>query len=170
MQATQQSAIEMLKEKIKDIKYAMLTTLEVGGDFHTRPMYTHEMEADGSLLFLTYRDSTKVTEVMQDNHVSLAYSDHGSDTYVAIAGKAEMTNDRQKIRDLWNDLLKAWFPNGPDDPNVMLLRVKPAKAEYWDRPGGKMVTLFEMVKSAITGQPDQTARNEKFDNLPGKFE
>lgn len=170
MQAMQQPAVETLKEKIKDIKFTMLTTLEPGGHFHTRPMSTHDMDADGTLWFLTYRDSTKVQEVMQDSHVSLSYSDHGSDTYVAIAGKANMVNDRQKIRDLWNDGLKAWFPNGPDDPNISLLQVKPVKAEYWDRPGGKMVTLFEMVKAAITGQPDQSARNEKFDNLPGKFE
>lgn len=170
MQANQQSAVETLKEKVKDIKFTMLTTLEADGNFHTRPMSTHDMDPDGTLWFLTYRDSTKMQEVLQNNHVSLAYSDHGSDTYVAIAGVSKPVNDRQKIRDLWSDALKAWFPNGPDDPNISLMQVKPVKAEYWDRPGGKMVTLFEMVKAAITGQPDQTAQNEKLDNLPGKFE
>ncbi len=166
MQGLQQTEFEALKEKIKDIKFANLTTLELDGDLHTRPMSTHGVDADGTLWFLTYRNSNKVREVQANNRVSLSYSDHNADTYVAASGTAQVVDDRQKIHELWNDGLKAWFPDGPDDPNITLLRVKPHQAEYWDRPGGKMMTLFEMAKAALTGQPDQSARDVKLGDEP----
>jgi len=166
MQGLQQTEFEALKEKIKDIKFASMTTVELDGDLHSRPMSTHDMEPDGTLWFLTYKNSNKVRELQQNQHVSLAYSDHVSDTYVSAAGLASVVDDRQKIHELWSDVLKAWFPNGPDDPNITLVKVKPHQAEYWDRPGGKMMTLFEMAKAAITGQPDKTARDVKFGDEP----
>ena len=166
MQGLQQTEFEALKEKIKDIKFASMTTVELDGDLHSRPMSTHGMDPDGTLWFLTYKNSNKVRELQRNQHVSLAYSDHSADTYVAASGLAEVVDDRQKIHELWNDGLKAWFPNGKDDPNITLVKVKPHQAEYWDRPGGKMMTLFEMAKAAITGQPDKTARDVKFGDEP----
>ena len=166
MPPIQQAEFELLKEKIKDIKFTSLTTLELDGDLHSRPMATHGVDPDGTLWFLTYQNSNKVREIQRNNRVSLAYSDHGSDTYVSAAGIAQVVDDRGKIHELWTDFLKAWFPNGPDDPNITLVKVKPHQAEYWDRPGGKMVTMLETIKAAITGQPDQTARNEKMGDEP----
>ena len=154
--------LEKLKDKIKDIRIAMLTTLEADGDFHTRPMATHEMDPDGTMWFFTYNDSNKVDEIQHHERISLAFSDPGSELYVTTKGTAQVVNDRDKINELWSDFLKTWFPGGKDDPNVGLLKVSIHGGEYWDRPGGKMVKLFEMAKGAITGDTDKTGRNEKF--------
>ena len=150
-----------LKEKIKDIRIAMLTTQEADGDFHSRPMATHEMEPDGTMWFFTYESSHKVEEIEQNSRVSLTFSDLSAETYVATSGDATIVNDKNKIDALWIDGLKAWFPKGKDDPNIRLLKVQTRRAEYWDRPGGKMVTLYEMAKAAITGQPDRSGRDVK---------
>lgn len=153
--------IEILKDKIKEIKFAMLTTLEADNEFHTRPMATQQMDADGTLWFFTYNDSAKVYEVEKDKKVGLSYADPGSETYVAATGTAEVVRDRNKINELWSDILKAWFPNGKDDPQIALLKITLSHAEYWDRPGGKMVKLFQMAKAYVTGEPDSGGRNEK---------
>ena len=158
--------LEKLKDKIKDIRIAMLTTMEADGDFHTRPMATHEMDPDGTMWFFTYDNSNKVAEIRQHERVSLAFSDPGSELYVSTTGTAEVVKDRAKIDALWSDFLKTWFPNGKDDPNVALLKVSIHAGEFWDRPGGKMVKLFEMAKGAITGDTDKSGRNEKFGNEP----
>jgi general stress protein 26 len=152
---------EILKDKIKDIKFAMLTTLEPDNDLHTRPMATHEMDADGTLWFFTYADTAKVHEVERDRRIGLSYADPGSETYVAASGTSEVVRDQNKIHELWSDFLKAWFPNGKDDPQIALLKVKLHHAEYWDRPGGKMVKLFQLAKAYVTGEPDSGGRNEK---------
>lgn len=150
-----------LKEKIKDIRIAMMTTQEDDGDFHSRPMATHAIEEDGTMWFFTYNESNKVQEIGQNNRVSLTFSDTGAETYVSTSGMAQVVNDRTKIDALWNDGLKAWFPKGKDDPNIRLIKVNIHQGEYWDRPGGKMMTLFEMAKAAVTGQPDRSGRDVK---------
>lgn len=154
--------LDKLRDKITDIRIAMLTTLELDGDFHTRPMATHDMDADGSMWFFTYDNSHKVEEIEKDPRVSVAFSDPGSELYVSTTGTAEIVKDKAKINELWSDFLKTWFPQGKDDPNIALLKVTIHGGEYWDRPGGKMVKLFEMAKGAITGEADKTGRNEKF--------
>jgi len=158
--------LDTLKDKIKDIRYATLTTLETDGDFHSRPMYTHGLDDDGTLWFFTYEDSRKVEEIKANNRVGINYSDETAETYVSLAGTAEVKKDKAKIDALWNDGLKAWFPKGKDDPNITLLKVDFHQAEYWDKPGGKVNSLFQMAKGALTGQPDSSGRNEKFGEEP----
>ncbi|QJW90406.1 pyridoxamine 5'-phosphate oxidase family protein [Spirosoma taeanense] len=158
--------LDKLRDKIKDIRIAMLTTQEPDGNFHTRPMATHEMDPDGTMWFFTYDNSHKVDEVRQNNHVSVAFSDPGNEVYVVTTGLAEVVRDKAKIDELWSDLLKTWFPNGKDDPHVALMKVTTHAGEYWDRPGGTMVKLFEMAKGAITGDSDKSGRNEKFGEKP----
>jgi general stress protein 26 len=163
MQASMQRAeFEQLREKIKDIKFVMLSTIEQDGDIHMRPMATHDVDQDGTLWFFTYDDSNKVREIRRNPRVGLGYENHSAETYVTAAGTAELVKDKAKIDQLWNDFLKAWFPEGKDDPRIALLKVSLHQAEYWDRPGGKMVTLFEMVKAKFTGVPDKSNKNEKF--------
>lgn len=151
----------LLKDKIKDIQFAMLTTVEQDEDLRSRPMATHDMDDDGTIWFFTYDDSAKVREIQRNNRVSLSYTDTGSETYVSAAGKAELVKDRAKINQLWNDILKAWFPKGKEDPRIALLKVSLHQAEYWDRPGGKMVKLFQVAKAIVTGEQDKGGRNEK---------
>jgi len=158
--------VDKLKDKIKDIRIAMLTTQEPDGDFHTRPMATHQIEPNGTMWFFTYENSNKVTEIRQNERVALGFSDPGSELYVSTSGYAEVVKDKAKIDELWSDFLKTWFPNGKDDPDIALLKVTTHAGEYWDRPGGKMVKLFEMAKGAITGDSDKSGRNEKFGDEP----
>lgn len=158
--------LELLKNKIQDIEIAMMTTQEPDGDFHTRPMRAHEIDRDGYMWFFTYEDSNKVKEIRANNRVALGFADTGSETYVSTSGVAEVINDQRKIDELWNDTLKTWFPKGKDDPNICLIKVATHAGEFWDRPGGKMMTFVEMVKGAVTGQSDKTGRNEKFGDEP----
>ena len=158
--------LSKLKDKIKDIRIAMMTTQEADGDFHARPMSTHALDADGTMWFFTYENSNKVAEIRKNNRIALGFSDPGSEVYVSTSGYAEVVKDKAKINELWDDFLKTWFPNGKDDPTITLLKVTTHAGEYWDRPGGKMMTLFEMAKGALTGQPDQSGRNEKLGDEP----
>ncbi|RIV19881.1 pyridoxamine 5'-phosphate oxidase [Fibrisoma montanum] len=165
-QTLQPLELHKLKEEIKDIRTAMLTTQREDGEFHSRPMATHGVDEDGTMWFFTYKDSNKVREIQENDRVSLGFVDTGAETYVAISGNAEVVDDQRKIDALWNDVLKTWFPNGKNDPNITLLKVTTHSGEYWDRPGGKMMQLFEMAKGALTGQPDTSGRDEKFGNEP----
>ena len=54
---------------------------------------------------------------------------------------------------MWNPVVEAWFPDGPQDPDVVLLRVDAESAEYWKAPGGRVASLLSYVKAKATGEP-----------------
>lgn len=136
--------------KIKDVRVAMLTTVEDDGSLRSRPMYTQQAEFDGELWFFTADDSGKVEEISREHQVNLSYAEPKNSRYVSVSGVAELVKDRSKIEELWSPMLKAWFKDGLDDPHLALLRVRVTEAEYWDDTSSKMSQLFGMVKAAMT--------------------
>ena len=140
-----------LGELIKDVKIAMLTTAESDGTLRSRPMATQKEEFEGTLWFFTRASSPKVEEVEQRHQVNLSYAAPDSNTYVSVSGTAALVRDPAKAKQLWNPILKAWFPQGLEDPDLALLHVEVDKAEYWDSPSSAMVHLVAFVKAIATG-------------------
>ncbi len=151
MPDTRTESIEKLKELIEDIDFCMLTTIE-GDRLKSRPMSTQQFEFDGDLWFFSSENTHKVDDIKNDPRVNVAYSQPGEDRYVSVSGRAEVVRDRAKIEELWSPVLKAWFPEGLDDPSLCLLKVAVDEAEYWDTPSGKIVQLVGFVKALATGQ------------------
>lgn len=156
--------IKKLRELIKDIKYAMLTTTEDDGTLRSRPMATQQSEFDGDLWFFTSADAPKVHEVEHHQQVNVSYAEPDQQKYVSVSGTAQLVRDRSKIEELWNPLFKAWFTQGLDDPNLALLKVSVDKAEYWDSPSSKVVRLVGFLKSIATGKSiDNLGEHEKIE-------
>lgn len=153
-----QESIAQLREKIKDVRMAMLSTVS-GGRIVCRPMSTQEMSPDGILWFLTSAESNKVREIAANPSVNVGYCDSGSETYVSIAGLARVTNDRARIKEFWNPFYKAWF-EGPDDPTIRLVEIQSLSAEYWITKGGKIVSLVSALASAVTGKDLEAGENK----------
>src|SRR5690242_16073406 len=61
--AARNENIEKLRDLIKGIKVAMLTTSEENGRLFSRPMATQEQDFDGDLWFFSKESSPKVEEV-----------------------------------------------------------------------------------------------------------
>ena len=147
---------------LEDIDFCMMTTID-SGHFRARPMSTQAAEFDSEVWFFTRDDSHKIEEIEKDNRVCLGYSKPDDQTYVSVSGRAEMTKDRAKMEELWSPILKAWFPEGLDDPNICLMKVAVEHAEYWESPSGKLVQLFGFVKALATGQEADYGENKKID-------
>ncbi|MBA2748015.1 MAG: pyridoxamine 5'-phosphate oxidase family protein [Tatlockia sp.] len=147
-----QDNIKKLHDMVKDIRFAMLTTVEEDGTLRSRPMATQEFEFDGDLWFFTSADATKVNEVQHEHHVNVSYAEPKDQKYVSVSGTAQLIRDKSKIEELWNPLFKAWFPDGLNDPQLSLLKVSVDKAEYWDSPSSKVVRLLGFAKALVTGK------------------
>lgn len=150
------SDLERLGTLIKDIKFTMLTTVSADGSIHSRPMATQKLDVksfDGTLWFFSKRDSFKNHDIENDQHVNLAYAEPSSQHYASVCGRAIISNDKAKMRELWNPMLKAWFPEGVDDPEITLIGVQVESAELWDSPPGKVVQLAGFMKASLTGRP-----------------
>jgi general stress protein 26 len=152
--------IRKLGDLIKDIKVAMMTTVDDGGALHSRPMMTQQTEFDGDLWFFSGLQSLKVHELQRDRHVNLSYAEPDDNRYVSVSGTAEVVQDRAKARQLWNPVYKAWFPKGLEDPDLGLVRVRVEKAEYWESPAGAVVQLVGFAKALASGERYQPGPGE----------
>ena len=145
---------EKVLELIDGIDYALFTTRgSDGAPLHARPMAYRKVEGDGDLWFFTKRDSRKVKELSADPQTLVSFADPGHQTFVSITGRSEVVADRAKVKALWNEIYRAWFPGGPEDDNVVLIRVEAERAEYWDTPTSALVYAFGYVKAVVTGKP-----------------
>lgn len=157
--------LKKLAELVKDIKFAMLTTIDEDGELRSRPMATTEIKEGKEIYFFTEENSGKVNELDKNHKVNISYADKDDQVYVSVSGNATHIRDKNKIKELWRPALKAWFPKGTEDPNICLLKVDITKAEYWDTPGSKMIRLIGMTKAAITGEPYKPGENKKINDL-----
>lgn len=147
---SREEAIGKIAELIKDIRIAMLTTINPDGSLHSRPMATQSGAFTGEVLFLTRDHSGKVDEIRQDAEVGLCYTD-SKHAFVTLSGRAAISNDRGLIGALWNPMYKAWFPEGETDPEIRVLRVHVDQAEYWDAPASAIARKVQVLTRAATG-------------------
>lgn len=145
------SDIDTLVELTKDSRFCMLTTVDDDGTLVSRPMTRQEIDLDVEIWFIATRDSRKAAHLRARPDAAVTVSTDSS--WVSLAGKAEVVDDTEKLRELWSTFAEAWLPGGPEDPNAVLIRFDAESAEYWDSPGGRVATVVSLVKSKITGQP-----------------
>ena len=145
-------ALEKFKKLVEEINICMFITNTAGEQEHTRPMATIEVEDNGTLWFFTDVRSIKVEEVIMQREVHLVYAHPGKESYLDVWGSASVITDRQQVVDKWSPIVKAWFPDGIDDPNLGLLKVQPVEAYYWESETGKMVQFLKMAASIVTGK------------------
>lgn len=144
--------VARLAEMIRGIDIAMLTTVAPDGTLRSRPMATQHAPFDGELWFFADVGSGKVDEIARQHHVNLAYADPRAQRYVSVCGTATILRDAARARSLWTPVAAAWFPGGPEDPSLALLRVRVTEAEYWDSPSGAVVRLVGFLRGVVTGE------------------
>lgn len=138
---------------IKETKVALMTTFDVQSRmFHARPMMAQQAESNGTLWFFAQASSRKVGEIRANSHAQLTYADPKAHTWVSISGLATIENNRDKINELWTEVVRAWFPTGKDDPALVLIRFEAEDAEFWDAPGGHVANSFSYIKAFMTGE------------------
>jgi len=159
------SDFEKLVEMIKDIDLCMLTTVDESDELHSRPMSLNGDVEGENLWFFTSSKSHKASEIERNRNVNVSFIDTDDQRYVSISGMADLVTDRQKIKELWKPALKAWFPDGPDQPDVALLKVRMTKAEYWDGPSSTIAQAVSFVSAIFTGKQFEAGENKKVQGI-----
>ncbi len=154
-------AITKIWDLIRQVKIAMLTTINSQGELRSRPMATQENEFDGNLWFLTSQQSGKVDEIEHGSRVGLTYVNNDARAFIALSGHAELTKDREQIHQLWKPQHAIWFPEGKDDPEITVIKVTVEEAEYWETPGNALVRSFHLLTAALTKDRSKLAEHEK---------
>ena len=125
--------VQELRKLLEDIECGMLTTIDNDGSLHSRPMSMwNEIDNDATLWFFTLANSHKVVEIQHHQQVNISFSAPNQERYVSILGIAELIRDRNQLQSKWQPGLETWFPQGIDEPNIALLKVKVNKVDYWE--------------------------------------
>ena len=111
----------------------MLTTHAEDGGLHGRPMSNNgEVEYDGDSWFFAREGGRMIGEIEADPNVELAFIDTQNATWVNLEGRATIVrDDAERKRRLWMEDLGRWFENGPDDPEVVLIKVEARHIDAW---------------------------------------
>ena len=137
-----------LRELIRGIEFAMLTTLDRDGRLHSRPMAVLDAEQDGELWFFVSAGSVRAGDIREHEAVNLTYTSPDRQLYVSVCGTAAIVVDRALARRLWKPVCQPWFPLGAEDSDLALLRVDVSKAEYWEAPNARVVQLLALDRGA----------------------
>jgi len=149
----EQGSIEQLRKMIKDVKYALLTTAAPDGSLHSRPLTTLDWDFDGVAWFLVPRDSRLASELTRSPDVNLAYASPEEDTFISLAGRAQVQQNPARARELWNRWAEMFFPDGPESPEVGVLRVEIRSAEYWTGPNDLVEKVTGAAKALVEKDP-----------------
>jgi general stress protein 26 len=133
--------IEKLNELISGIEIAMFTSVHPTGHIHSRPMATQAVSEEGFLWFFARQHSSKVDEIRNVHEVNVSYADPANMRFVSVSGPCELVRSRPTANSLWKPEYKRWFPQGVEDPDMILLKVTVNTAEYWDSTAGRMRRL-----------------------------
>ena len=131
----------------------LITHDETGMD--ARPMAATARQDEGAIYILANKDEDSDRQIRLDSDTVLSFQNGAS--FVVVYGRAHASEDRAKIREIWNAFDKAWW-DGPDDPRIRLITVIPSRAEYWESPG-KLISYADMLVSAATGKRPSTGEH-----------
>ena len=140
--------LDRIWELADDIEFCMFITWD-GKKQAARPMDAHVEREAHAVHFLTDIKGKKDNEIAEYPVVTLTFSDTRSMKFVTMSGKATVSNDREKIRELFEPSSKAWWDSA-DDPAIRLITFVPDQAELWDSPN-MLVSSVMMLTAAVTG-------------------
>ncbi|WFS02731.1 pyridoxamine 5'-phosphate oxidase family protein [Rhizobium tumorigenes] len=145
-------------ELMEKIVFCMLST-RVSEDIRSRPMAAHFEPIENAIYFLTDVASHKDEEIERRHNVGLSFADTKGQKYVSVTADAEVSNDRERIRELFSTPAKAWWDSA-EDPSIRVLKVTPKYAEYWDSPG-TVVSYVKMIAAALSSTKPDMGENAK---------
>ena len=148
-----EKGISKLKELVKKASSCFFCTrISTNESFSTRPMSVQKVDDEGNLWFLSATDSKKNMELAADPAVQLLFQGSHYSDFLNIYGKAYTSTDKQKIKELWEPVLKTWFTEGEDDPRISVIQVVPEEGYYWDTKHNMMVGMIKRLVGAAIGK------------------
>ncbi len=125
-----------LKKKILELmrnnQFAVMATINEEGKPWARHMAC-KTDENMCIRTSTFKGSRKVAQIKANPEVHFTMGNNNSEhmgAYVQVQGRAEVSDDPEVKKSFWSESLKYYF-NGPDDPDYVVIIVKPYLIEYW---------------------------------------
>jgi general stress protein 26 len=152
---------------LKDIDISMFFTRS-DGSVRGRPMSNNgKVEFDGDSWFFSFRDTPKIEEIEADPRVQLAYMATEKGSWISIEGTAEIVDDDERKKKLWEKQLEQWFTEGPEDDDVVLVKVSADRIHAWAEgeeivaEPGKPAMVIESEEDSESAEKSKGSRGSK---------
>jgi general stress protein 26 len=116
---------------IDKVQYCFAITVMENGETHARVVQPRKVREDCSADFMTNRQSRKVKEIERTGKLTLAYQYDRDGAYVCLMGPARVLADIPLKRSMWTPDADRWFPGGPENPDVVIVRLETNRIELW---------------------------------------
>ena len=155
---SKQPTSKLIWQHIEAIGTCMMVTHD-GDDVRARPMRGISRPEQNAIWFFADRESRSDEEMRQNPVVCLTYTSQNNEVYLSVSGRMSRVVGKATIAELWNEDAGAYFPNGPDDPRVVLLRFEPEIAEYWTAPSSPIVIAIKFLEARLLGERPSLGTN-----------
>lgn len=143
--------LDTVRNLVNGASTVMLTSTNEKGGLSSRPMTVQDWADDGSLWFVVDKTSDWIGEGALNVNVAFA---ENIDGWVSVSGVAFTVDDKDKLEELWDSGVEAWFEDGKDDENAVALRVDLRRAEWWSADN-KLKQIWQIAKALVTDErPD----------------
>jgi general stress protein 26 len=148
-----QAAVRRIRDVVEKAQTCFFcTTASRNGSSGVRPMNVRQVDDEGNLWFLSANDSHKNQELVADPTVELFFQGSAHSDFLHVNGRATISTDRAKIKELWEPVIRTWFTEGVDDPRITVIKVEPTTGYYWDTKHGNAVAGIKMLIGAAIGR------------------
>lgn len=146
-------AITKMKELVDKAKTCFFCTHTSGlSHMKVRPMSVQKFDEEGNFWFLSSNDSHKNQQIKINNQVQLLFQGSAHSDFLSVNGVATISTDKEKIKELWEPIVKTWFTEGVDDPRITVIKVQLSDGYYWDNKHGNAVAFAKMAAGAMMGK------------------
>jgi general stress protein 26 len=151
-----------LRELVEGIRFAMVTSVDPEGTLQSRPLPPQHADEDGTLWFIASRRSSLAHQLRTRPDVLVTWGDVRSRRYLSVNGTATVLHDPAKAAELWDAAIRTWFPDGPDDPEVAVIKVALDISEYRE-PLPAPVAFPQFMEAATSGETSRMRRTVRSD-------
>jgi general stress protein 26 len=146
-------AVEQIKTIVDKAQSCFFCTMNPEADSSgARPMNVRKVDDQGNLWFLSAVDSHKNHEITDNAHVRLYFQGSPHSDFLVLDGRATISTDKAKIKELWEPTIGTWFTEGVDDPRITVIKVAPTEGYYWDTKHGNMVAGLKILVGSVIGK------------------
>ncbi len=148
MSESQQILVDNINDIIDEFRTAMLVSTDLGSGLHARPMAIARHDSDTGLMYFSTSFLTgKVEEIEHNPQVNISMQ--SSSQFVSLSGQASVINNRGLIEEMYNAFWKVWYPEGPQQQDIRLIKFDPDHGEYREMSGLKGLKFMWQAGKAI---------------------
>lgn len=138
-----------LWDDIEENRFGMLGAH--GRPLRLAPMTAYAERETGKIWFFTNRETELAQEAISGVQASFVVMSKDQDLQACVRGELIATKDSLHRDKFWSPTVAAWFPEGKEDPGLILLCLHCEEADVWISNKGPVGFGWEIAKANLTG-------------------